>query len=155
MCVPAQRIQAIMSTFLTVYCTCTIIFIGVYPRKAFGRECISQLTDLEASLLNHSGNIENLTRAFLPPNQPSPFIVRTCYYVEPATCQSTPYGDCNNATYIIRWSISPVFLYASVDVLRALTFNLALITEQTAVLTIDAPVCDILLINYLTTLVSC
>ena len=142
-----------MSTFLTVYCT--IVVIGAYQPKVLGRKCISQLTDLEASLLNHSGNIENLTRAFLPPNQPSPSVVRTCYYVEPAASHSMLSGDCDNAMYIFQWSTSPVFLYAPADVLKALTFSLAQITEQTVVLTIDAPVCDILLINYLTTLVSC
>ena len=142
-----------MSNFLTVYCT--IIFIGVYLSRALGRECISQLTDLEASLLNHSGNIENLTRAFLPPNQPSPFVVRTCYYVEPAASRSMLSRDCDNATYVFGWSTSPIFFYAAADVLRSLTFNLAQITEQVAVVTIDAPVCDILLVNYLTTLVSC
>lgn len=130
-----------------------IITAGAFVPEVSGKECINQLTDLEASLLNNQGNIENLTRAFIPPNQPSPLVVRVCYYIDPANHTNAD-GDCQNAIYIFRWSTTVIFLYAPVDTLKALTLNLAQITQQTAVLTIDAPVCDILLLNYLSTLVS-
>ena len=140
-----------MQYFTLLVCV-TINFGAFLPEISGQRECINQLTDLETSLLSNQGNIENLTRAFIPVNQPSPIVVRACYYVQPAN--NTTDGDCQNATYIFRWSSSPIFLYAPVDTLKALTLNLAQITQQTAVLTIDAPVCDILLLNYLSTLVS-
>ena len=145
--------QIIGSLSLT-FIVCITINIGAFlPRVSGQRECINQLIDLETSLLSNQGNIENLTRAFIPVNQPSPLVVRACYYVQPANNNMTN-GDCQNATYIFRWSSSPIFLYAPVNTLKALTLNLAQITQQTAVLTIDAPVCDILLLNYLSTLVS-
>ena len=136
--------------------SCFIITTGVFLSEVSGKECTNQLTDLETSLLSNQGNIENLTRAFIPPNQPSPLVVRVCYYViDPANNTNPQDGDCQNANYIFRWSTTPIFLYAPVDTLKALTLNLAQITQQTAVLTIDAaPVCDILLLNYLSTLVS-
>ena len=135
-----------------VLAQCIALVVGVSLSEVSGKECIDQLTDLELSLLNDQGNIENLTKAFIPPNQPSPIVVRACYYAKPAN--HTPNGDCENATYIFRWSTSPIFLYAQANLLKVLTLGLVQITEQTAILTIDAPVCDILLLNYLTTLVS-
>ena len=149
--------------------SCFIITMSFLPEVS-GKECTNQLTDLETALLSNQGNLENLTRAFIPPNQPSPLVVRVCYYVidpvnntnpQDGDCQNASYilnpqdGDCQNASYIFRWSTTPIFLYAPVDTLKALTLNLAQITQQTAVLTIDAaPVCDVLLLNYLSTLVS-
>ena len=135
--------------------SCFIIAMSFLPEVS-GKECTNQLTDLETSLLSNQGNLENLTRAFIPPNQPSPLVVRVCYYViDPVNNTNPQDGDCQNASYIFRWSTTPIFLYAPVDTLKALTLNLAQITQQTAVLTIDAaPVCDILLLNYLSTLVS-
>ncbi len=142
-----------MRAFVSIIVSC---FIGAFLSEVSGKECTSQLTDLEASLINNQGNIENLTRAFIPPNQPSPLVVRVCYYIiDPVNDTNPQDGDCQNASYIFRWSTTPIFLYAPVDTLKALTLNLAQITEQTAVLTIDAaPVCDILLLNYLSALVS-
>lgn len=120
-------------------------------------ECVRRLTDLENSVLGSDDNIENLTKAFIPPNQPAPFVVRACYYVisENSTLKSENLReDCQNATYIFRWSTTPIFQYAPVATLRALTINLAQITEQTAILKLTAPVCNIQLLNYFSTLVS-
>ena len=146
------QLQGIKIIAVALYFTIIILrFSGGSQEQS---PCISELTDLETLLLDHQGNIENLTKAFLPPNQPSPIVVKVCYYVEPAIIPSTE-RDCEyNATYAFRWSTSPLFLYTNAQTLRALTFDLAQITEQTTVLSINASICDLLHLNYITTLVS-
>ena len=152
----SMHVMEAFKFFNALFVSTVVLNINL-PEVSGKDDCINQLTDLETSLLNNQGNIENLTRAFIPPNQPSPLVVRVCYYITDSTTNHTlnaqDHRDCQNASYIFHWSTTPIFLYAPVETLTALTLNLAQITQQTAVLTIDAPVCDILLLNYFSTLV--
>ena len=128
--------------------------------------CINNLIDLEKSLLNQSSNVESLTRAFFPPNRPSPPVVEACYYVLPNTVvEPENMEQCENATYRFRWSVSPIYLYMDPNLLESLSLYAVQIHILSAKMLLD-PLCagselasggfrsQEELLNQLTTLVS-
>ena len=140
---------------------------AIAQENATNSSCISNLIDLEKSLLNKSSNVESLTRVFFPPNRPFPPVVEACYYVLPNTVVDPENMErCENATYRFRWTVSPIYLYTDPNLLESLSLFVIQIHIMSAKLQLD-PLCSgselasggfesqEQLLNQLTTLVRC
>ena len=102
--------------------------------------------ELEQSLLNKSDNVEALTSAFFPPNQPLPLVVEVCYYVFPnrvpdEVVSPDNQADCGNFTYKFRWTKSQVHFFINPLLLQSLSLYVIQTREHTVQLALDK-LCD-------------
>ena len=109
-------------------CLVVVIIMSCSPAGA----CISNYQELRASLVSYPQNIDNLLMAFYPPNQ-SPSHALDVHY-------NILGGEGINATYQFRWVDSSVLLLVEVELLEALSLNMANLVVRNVSIVLD-PFC--------------
>ena len=113
--------------------------------------CITEYHELEQALLREDQNIDNLMRAFFPPNQEQAALLEVFYFTKDSesaanhtvelktvlgnSCRNQPQyckhrdEERTNCTYLYRWTISPMYLLAEPRLLNDLSLSILPGTE--------------------------
>ena len=131
------------------------IFLLLATSVALSKEqCIQHYYELEESLLSNPLNLDSLTNAFFPPNEPSVPVVEVFYSVANSTNADSEDNhlaqeseDINStdrneiASYRYRWSDSPIFLFMDPEVLQSLSLFTIRLRDHSVKLVVQ-PICE-------------
>ena len=131
------------------------IFLLLATSVALSKEqCIQHYYELEESLLSNPLNLDSLTNAFFPPNEPSVPVVEVFYSVVNSTSADPEDNhlaqeaeDINStdrneiASYRYRWSDSPIFLFMDPEVLQSLSLFTIRLRDHSVRLVVQ-PICE-------------